>query len=166
MNIRLANPGQFFDPETGFRVTQGEIKELTKIGALTRQWLNGGGLVICAEVVSNQGKQVTVEPTESILLAPEPAPVKENTVDDLSVVERIPQAKKEVQKRPVGRQPKNVKLDAEVTDEAKALFALHSLDTLRAMAKERGMSPRKTMSGYLIAKNIVAYDHEHKEADK
>jgi hypothetical protein len=149
MNIRLANPGQFFDPETGFRIAQGETKELAKIGALTRQWLNGGGLVICAEVASNQGEPVTVEP---ILLAPEPAPAKETT--------------KEVQKRPVGRQPKNPKLDAEVTDEAKALFAECSLDTLRTMAKERGMSPRKTMSGYLIAKNIVAYDHEHKEADK
>ena len=46
--VKLADrSGIFYDPETGFRVQRAQVVELAEpVGRLTREWLNGGGLVI------------------------------------------------------------------------------------------------------------------------
>jgi hypothetical protein len=55
--------GSFYDPETGFRISGDKVKEMGKVGALSRQWLNGGGLAICdAPVIDSSGGIPSAQP--------------------------------------------------------------------------------------------------------
>jgi hypothetical protein len=46
--VKLKDPtGQFYDSETGLRVVKAAVVNLgSRVGKLTREWLNAGGLVI------------------------------------------------------------------------------------------------------------------------
>lgn len=52
MLISLSKPGVFYDPETKLRLEYGEVKDVLRIGSLTRQVLNGGGIVIVSPPVT------------------------------------------------------------------------------------------------------------------
>jgi hypothetical protein len=127
----------FFDSETGFRIVRKETKEVTKIGERTRQWVNGGGLIVCKEetpIVVNRG-----EPVPDIN---EPSP-QENVI-------------------PEPEQPKEEISIVSAEDAAQQLFESSSVEMLKAMAKKRGLKVRKNMDPIQIAKNIVTYDREPK----
>jgi hypothetical protein len=126
----------FFDSETGFRIVREETKEVTKIGEKTRQWLNGGGLIVCDEKtpVVNGGEPV-----------PE---INEPSFQEKAI--------------PETEQPGEIADPVSIEDAAQKLFEGSSVDTLKAMAKERGLKVRKNMDPSQIARNIVAYDRESK----
>lgn len=61
MLISLSKPGVFYDPETKLRLEYGEVKDVLRVGSLTRQVLNGGGIIIVSPSVT---PKPTVEPVE------------------------------------------------------------------------------------------------------
>ncbi len=87
MLVRLKyHDGSFKDKDTLFSITRDEVKELVEpIGETTRQWLNGGGLLIVQpppkEVEALEVESVGVsDPTDKAgaadLDTPEPTPPK------------------------------------------------------------------------------------------
>ena len=64
MFVKLTDPsGSFYDAENGLRIRRNQIIEVSRLGALTRAWLGGGGLVICdAPVTEDQGGVAPAEP--------------------------------------------------------------------------------------------------------
>jgi len=140
MRVKLANPGgMFFDNDTGLRISRDEIKEVGRIGELTRQWLNGGGLIICDEEEKNLHALQENNKGEPTIEQPKP------------VEERVGTP---------GRPPKDPIVVADTSVAAKELFAKSSRATLMAMAKERGIKFGKNISSSTLAKHIVAYDNE------
>jgi hypothetical protein len=135
MYVKLSDTsGQFYDAETDFRIVRKQIKELQRVGSLTRTWLNGGGLIV---VEDYKGGDTTIEPKIA----------GENKMGN-------------VHANPIGRPPKNPVLEVDIEADAKALFESNSEDSLRQMAKDRHLRLTKQMAPYQIAKNIVAYDRK------
>jgi hypothetical protein len=135
MYVKLSDTsGQFYDAETDFRIVRKQIKELQRVGSLTRTWLNGGGLIV---VEDYKGGDTTIEPKTA----------GENKMGN-------------VHANPIGRPPKNPVLEVDIEADAKALFESNSEDSLRQMAKDRHLRLTKQMAPYQIAKNIVAYDRK------
>ncbi len=78
--VRLRNASTLFnDPETGFSLSGDDVVEMpTRIGQLTRLWLQGGGLII------EESKTAPVEITEAKITEPEPVveEVEDNDEDE------------------------------------------------------------------------------------
>lgn len=93
IQVRLKDPsGRFYDPETKFRIKLKETKQLEyPLGALTRQSLNAGGLVI-ANIETPPQKPSDVVSTEEaqpgLLSVPEiEAAIKPPDYDDYSYMQ-------------------------------------------------------------------------------
>ena len=161
MFLKLSKPvGMFYDPETKLRLVMDDVKEVpTRIGSLTREWLNAGGLVTVDSL-----PKVIVEEEPAFRVLPDSNEGGATSIPPVEIT--LPEAEEVVvvvEKNSVGRPQRDHLVEAETIDEAKALVKGNSIETLRAMAKKRGMKPRKTMSASAIAKNIAAYDKKNAE---
>lgn len=68
MRVRLKNPSSsFYDPETKLRIDGGDIVEVGRVGYLTRQALNAGGIIVVPP-----DEQPTVVPDVTTENIPEP----------------------------------------------------------------------------------------------
>lgn len=73
MLISLTKPGNFYDPETKLRLEYGEVKEVSHIGSLTRQVLNGGGIVMVSPPVT---PEPIIEPKAPIVVTKEASTIE------------------------------------------------------------------------------------------
>lgn len=146
MFLKLSDPsGMFVDSETGLRIVRDEIKEVSNIGAFTRQWLNGGGLVMC-DPQPNMGEAPVISTPEDV-----PDQTQNSSEEDDDVTAKA------------GRPEVDPVVSVDIAEDAKNLIAQNSIDTLKQMAKERGIKFTKTISASTLAKNIVKFDREHQQ---
>lgn len=146
MQVKLAKSNSiFYDPETKFRLSGNEVKEIEDMGYLTRQWLNGGGIV----------KVVVEEPLKYSYSGPEFIPV--DVEPDVTKDPFVPES--EDAKSAIGvdaPQPEQVGEQTYI----KALMKDKTLTELKKMAKDRGFGVKKNSTPYTLAKYIIRFDTE------
>lgn len=144
MKVKLAKSNSmFFDPETGFRLMGDEVRDLDKMGYLTRQWVNGGGIVIVKDLVDEA-------------LKPEPTPMVEP-----EVVESTTDAEPEknggaATENPI---PEPIKLiEPKIDDAVSEMLTKYTNAEIRAMAKERNFKFKMNLSVKKLAKMVIEFD--------
>lgn len=84
MRLTLKSPGQFYDPETKIRIMYGDIVDVARVGSLTRQFMNAGGIIMVppdtpiipkVDIPTEVPSDISVE-----------VPVSESRLEDLELI--------------------------------------------------------------------------------
>jgi hypothetical protein len=138
MKVKLSKSNaMFFDPETGFRLSGDEVRDLDKIGYLTRQWMVGGGIVILKEDTDVSG---VAKPTTQ---AENPEILKDGgaTTSD-----------------PIFSHESNVLVEPNIEDAVSEMLTKYTNTEIRNMAKERGIKFKMNLGIKKLAKQVIEFD--------